>query len=595
MSLENYLFIELCGSYDIGGIDAEQNIVFGKNKVLKFKYGNICPIHIKDEKNRIVITVGHPSFNNKIDVDDFISEYIKVTKQNKSNFIASIDGEFLIIDFNKLSDEITVINSRFASPIVFYAVVAGSFVLSTAYSMMFKYLFNNGLTTAKVLNEKIYEVLRFRRLFGVGTYDNHSKYLEGASKLSWKDDIKIERYWRPNLIKNNFSLSTNSNTLIEILDDSIEYKTSDNKRYGIMQSGGLDTRLILSRFNKPPHAFNITYEKNREYNIAKELVSYKNGSFSWIQAEIGQYKNYFDYGTQTTGGMYQNSGLFYGHRKTIKEKCDVLFSGYGMDYFFQGMYLPSKMYSVFGEPIPYYKTLGKIDANVTKYFIDNISYKTKGFELQNIMNPKQIGRMNDSIYETIESQLNNAKKYSDNIYDIYEHMSLGNLSRHYTHCGQLALMELSEHRTISYSNKILDLYYQLPLEHRFDAKILRKALSLSDARFYKLPSANHGYSAGFSSFRKSIEHIYKHLPERIGIREKNRNFERTWLTAEEILRNELISNVHGLMDSEVLSDLDIVDMDKLRKIIKMWENKDIIGNQSLMMLLTVDSFFKQSM
>jgi len=49
------------------------------------------------------------------------------------------------------------------------------------------------------------------------------------------------------------------------------------------------------------------------------------------------------------------------------------------------------------------------------------------------------------------------------------------------------------------------------------------------------------------------------------------------------------------MDSEVLSDLDIVDMDKLRKIIKMWENKDIIGNQSLMMLLTVDSFFKQSM
>ncbi len=65
--------------------------------------------------------------------------------------------------------------------------------------------------------------------------------------------------------------------------------------------------------------------------------------------------------------------------------------------------------------------------------------------------------------------------------------------------------------------------------------------------------------------------------------------------SEEILRNELLSNVHGLMDSEVLSDLDIVDMDKLRKIIKMWENKDIIGNQSLMMLLTVDSFFKQSM
>ena len=97
----------------------------------------------------------------------------------------------------------------------------------------------------------------------------------------------------------------------------------------------------------------------------------------------------------------------------------------------------------------------------------------------------------------IESIVTEAKKYSDNQYDIYEHMSLGNLSRHYTYCGQLALMELSEYRTISYTNSILDFYYQLPIEHRFDARVLRKALLISDKRFYRLPSANHGYSAGF--------------------------------------------------------------------------------------------------
>ncbi len=593
MNIENYLFIELCDLNENKKINGENGTIYGKNRVLRFKYGNLCPISIKNDTERAIIIVGHPSLNDKIDINGFISNYIESVEKNKSDFLSCVDGEFLIIDFNKISDEIIVINSRFASPIVFYAIIHGRFVLSTAYVILFKYLFNNQL--ARVFPEKIYELLLFRRLFGVDNYDNHSKYLESASKLLWGRDLKIERYWKPSINRNNSSLNDNAHTLIELLDNSIEYKTSDNKKYGIMQSGGLDTRLILSRFNKPPHAFNITYEQNLEYKIAKELVSYKNGSFSWIQAKIGHYKDYFDYGVQTTGGMHQNSGLFYGHRSIIEEKSDVLFSGYGMDYFFQGMYLPSQMYSVFGEPVPWYKTLGKFDAKMVEYFIDNISYKTKGFELQDIMSTKQITRMTDSIYDVIGVQFEEAKKYSDNQYDIYEHMSLGNLSRHYTYCGQLALMELSEYRTISYTNSILDFYYQLPIEHRFDAKVLRKALFISDKRFYRLPSANHGYSAGFSSFRKSMAHIYKYFPERIGIKEKKRNFERTWLTAEEILRNELLDNVHKLSNSEILADLNIVDMDKLRKLIKKWDKKEIVGNQSLMMLLTVDAFFTQSM
>ena len=138
------------------------------------------------------------------------------------------------------------------------------------------------------------------------------------------------------------------------------------------------------------------------------------------------------------------------------------------------------------------------------------------------------------------------------------------------------------------------MYYQLPLENRFDARVLRKALAISDKRFYRLPSANHGYSAGSSSFKKSINHIYRHLPERLGMKEKKRKFERTWLTAEKVLRNELLDNIHNLANSESLSELNIVNMDKLRKTIKMWDEKEIVGNQSLMMLLVVDSFFKQS-
>ena len=592
ISVENYLFIELCDLHDGSNIDGEHHNINGKNKVLRFKYGNICPISIKDSKDSTVIIIGHPSFNGKIDANRFVLDYIKAKEQNMNGFTASIDGEFLIVDFNKLSDEITIINSRFASPVVFYAVVQRRFILSTTYALLFKYLLRNKL--AKMLPDKAYELLSFRRLFGTDTYDDKSKYLESASKLSLGSKLKIEQYWVPDIYSNNSSLNDNAHTLVELLKNSIMYKTSDNKRDGIMQSGGLDTRMILSGFDNTPHAFNITYEKNREYKIAKKLVDYKNGDFSWIQVKNGQYSDFFDYGTQVTGGMFQNSSLFYGHRDIIKESSDVLFSGYGLDYFFQGMYLPSKMYSILGESVPWYKTLGKFNKEMVSYFIENISYQTKGFELDDIMNSGQISRKNDLIYSSIKDQFLEAKKYSDDIYDIYEHMSLGNLSRHYTYTGQLSLMELSEYRTISYTNSILDFYYNLPLKHRFDAKVLRKALYISDKRFFKLASANHGFSAGSSSFEKSIKHIYKYLPERIGLKEKKRNFERTWLTAEEVLRSELLDRINNLTKSESLHNLNIVDMDKLKKVVGMWNDKKIVGNQTLMMLLTVDSFFKQS-
>ena len=75
----------------------------GKNRVLRFKYGNLCPISIKNDTERAIIIVGHPALNNKIDIKSFISNYIESVKKNKSDVVSSVDGEFLIIDFNKIT------------------------------------------------------------------------------------------------------------------------------------------------------------------------------------------------------------------------------------------------------------------------------------------------------------------------------------------------------------------------------------------------------------------------------------------------------------------------------------------------------------
>jgi asparagine synthetase B (glutamine-hydrolysing) len=586
MIIDNFLFVDI---FPKGGMKSEKMAsAHGLNYDFNYLFGNLTPISIKEDENRILIVLGHPSYDVTINFDKFIVNYIS------GDFdLSQINGEFLIVDFNKKNDKLSVINSRFGAPMVFYALLNNRIILSTSYAILAKTLISNKF--AKINSVVFYELLRFRRVFNNHTFDTVSKYLPVASNLKWSSDGRhsINKYWTHDYTKNNNSLIENAEILNHLVKESIQYKTSDKKKYGIMQSGGLDTRFVMSNFSDPPHAFTTTYEKNREYQVAKKIAGIKGAEHTWIQINSDRYKNNFDKSSFATGAMYMADSMFYGFNEIIRKECDVIFSGFGMDYFFQGMYLPSKTVSIFGNDLPWYKRIDTIKGNMVDYFIDHISYYTKGASIDLILSNNQSIDMNDWIEYSISSQLNEAKKYSDNIYDVWEHMSLGDLSRHYTHGGQLAMSELTQHRVVGYTNDLLDLYTSIPVEQRFDARVLRKALYLSNKRLYKLISANHGYPAGASSAQKCIYHIKKYWPEKVGLKQKKRNFERTWLTSEEILRQELYDKVVNLPNSQFLNELGIVDTKRLSSVIKSWKSGNTELNQTAMVLLTIDSFYSQ--
>ena len=66
MEVENYFFIELCHSSKTSLIHGESKLIKGNNKVLRFRYGDLCPVCIENNQDRVVVTVGHPSFNGNI-------------------------------------------------------------------------------------------------------------------------------------------------------------------------------------------------------------------------------------------------------------------------------------------------------------------------------------------------------------------------------------------------------------------------------------------------------------------------------------------------------------------------------------------------
>lgn len=542
--------------------------------------------------NRNLSILGHPFMGNQIDLDDFSQIYLN--SKFTDRFAQSINGEFLIIDLDKSQDQLRIINSRFASPIFWYVIEDNNFWGSTSYYHLSQQLI--AAQKFQLAPEAFYETLNFKRLFGKSTFDTRSQYLPPASVLTVSPDKhKHHHYWQIKYRPNTSNIDQNAKTLGTLIKASIQKKTSDNKRYGMFLSGGLDTRTLLAHFDTPPHCFTLTYTQNREFQVAKKLADWKHAQHTWIQIQEGHYRKHLQDSIKIPSCMYIPNALFLGHQSTINQHVDVLFAGYGFDYFFQGMYLPSQTYQILGRSL-LYKRLQSLPSDLVTFFLDNISYRVKGHILLPLLKPKRRTEMEAYLHAKISAQVEEARSVADDPYNVWEYLSLGNLSRHYTYVGQLCLMTLCEFRTLSYENDIYDFYLSCPPKHRFDAAIFRKALQYANPQFYNAISANHGYPAGYSSFQRALLNLKDRAITKFYPKKEKENFnikfERTWLPTDHVLRTEFSDLIHALKTSPYLEQLDIFDMDALSKTIDQWHAGYVDGDQLFMMILSIDQFLK---
>ena len=71
------------------------------------------------------------------------------------------------------------------------------------------------------------------------------------------------------------------------------------------------------------------------------------------------------------------------------------------------------------------------------------------------------------------------------------------------------------------------------------------------------------------------------------------NSERTWKASEDILKTEMSDFVVALKDSAELASIGIFDMDSIRKAVGLWMEGKVVGNQTFLVLLTIERFIRQ--
>lgn len=554
----------------------------------EIKKGEKSVVNIFSDENYATIIFGNPSYTKYLNINNFYNDW--KTKYNRNN-LKGIDGEFIIIEISKHYDSVRVINSRFASPTLYYYIDDETVYLSNNFFCIAKELYKIG--KFKINHNAVYEFFKFRRVFGNKTLDINSRFLMPFSILKiQKTKFSIEKYWKPNYSKNNKSLKDNAYLLKEELVNSWNFLLSDIKKPLLMLSGGLDTRFALATCPVELDCLNLSYLKNRESEAARKSAEAVNQKYIWSKLNEGKYKTFHDYSARVNSSMHIVDAVHYGHEEIISN-YDAVFSGYAIDWFFQGWYCAYSSINFLGNQL-YLKIPRKVDNDFINFFLKNCLFLSKGHNIDSFIKKKDQNNLFQNLLVELNKILNEAKEYSDDKNDWYDFINIGNPSRKYSYGAQLCLKEYGKHRILPFTNNLYDLYLQLPYNHKFDAKIERKALEIANKDLANIPSGNTGFKVKYGSLMQTACSGFKFLRRLSTLKKRDKSLQRTWLLFDDIMKNEYYEDILSLKKDNIVRDLGFIDQDKLSKYIDDWATgADKVSSHFLHLILTYRSFVNQ--
>jgi len=561
------------------------------------------PVRSYQRKDKKIFILGSPIYNDSIN-NETVKE--RLFNGRLEDFVKDINGSFLFVVYEGERKRLNIANDRFASISFYYRVDKGTFTGAINYSDIWREFRNR--YDFKINQEAFYEFIYMHRLYGNKTYDSKTKFLDSASILTYqfdKTELEVSKYWQPNCHSNiSSSLDENAHRLAYLIQQSFKRTTSDSKRYGILLSGGLDSRSVLAASDKPLVCFTTCECKNNEYFVAKELGQTKNYEHIFIVKPRTYYSDIINDATYLGGGMgiYGNAH-FFNVGEAVKKKVDVLFHGYGFDFFFRGKYLPNTVHPLL-EKITYKRKFIPIGADakgVSEEFIENISYRLRSVDPLLLLKYKFRRKMVDSLYYGISDIVDEAKLLFDDPYKWWDYTCFHNVSRHYTWLNLLSIRIFVEERTLAFDNDLFDFYWSLDPSLRLNGNIFIKAIKMLDQNVFKVRYANTNLSLGDPAILTSAKIILNKVLKETRL---NKIFtkslpppspkERSWPIDAYLIRdNQKIRRlVLGLSNSSALETLSFLNMDVVRSCIQNHLEGRADHTNLILGLLTLEAFLE---
>lgn len=563
---------------------------FAEGEGIQFACSNLKPEpYVQRFDDCTVIVIGSPIIEEGIDVPG------AARMVAAAGNISDLNGQFLIFRIDHAQDRLAVISDRYASYPCYYADLGHEFVCSFRYVDLARILKQRGRFEVNPL--AAYEFIHLQRLLSDKTLDTCSRYLMPATIMEVSKDGKNERtYWRPGFEKRSDSSRNAGLELAERLRVSMSRRTRDCERYGLFLSGGHDSRTILMAMSAPVTCYTVAFSDNYEVDCARQVAHALGAGFRYLPLKDSHLVDTADTAAELCGGMYAiDNALFLGLEEEIRQDVDVVFHGHGLDYLFQGMYLPSEYVKWFGRPTLFRK-LRPMSSDVCQQFIDTIPYRLKYVDLPSFVRPEFRAQTRDYLVHSANEVVSSGNDVCQTPEDQWEYFVIHALSRHYSWPNIGSKMVGAEQRTPCFDSDVFDLYLSLRPDQRITAGALRHAQVQLNKKAAMIPTANLGMPAAASPAFKTAWLIgRKLLRHTTGISSLRAPIaqDRTWPDRDQHMCGQpgYQALVRAALSSDRLqSALPLFDWPKIQQSAEGWMREPGGGAGFLVTLLSLERF-----
>lgn len=424
------------------------------------------------------------------------AEYIAALyDQHGDSFIEALNGEYAGAIYDPTEDEFALFTDRLGSRAIFYkSLKDGPFIFSSLVRSLAQY----------PSYEPSFDVEYLYEWFGMDRALGCAVPLDGVRKVPPASVLRIdlsdlsttvERFWQPEYDPVDRPLSDIVDDFVDIFGTVLDERTADDVRYGLLLSGGTDSRAILAGLGGDVDCYTMSGWMNREARIAKRSAESVGAEFTLLERD----RDYQARALETNPSFSNFVGRFHhahatGFQERMADEVDVLLSGQFCDTFFKGHFLPIPEFpidQISTIDLPVCKSIDSVDEYVEHMVEESHdpSYLEHPPELATILR--------DNIVRESDGVRSHGVHYPS-LRDLVLTSEYYPLTNQPDSFFYESLVQMLPYRSPFLDNRLIDLHLSIPVKYLLRRNIPNRVTKRLSPELAELPHSTTGVPLKFS-------------------------------------------------------------------------------------------------
>lgn len=410
-------------------------------------------------------------------------------RREGTDFARRLNGSFNLAIHDREEGAVHLVCDRLASRHFYYMREGGAL----AFASRIEAFLPMGLDPMRRVDRGAFvEFLVFSRPLVSNLWED-VRSVPPATALSFRDGREERRvYWelRFTYEREGSSLDKNAERLAASLHDALDRATAGYAHVGLLLSGGIDSRALLACLPADTVCYTVCGTANVESRIAAKACELRGCRHVALRRGPNHYLEIMPRAARVAEGVYK---YYDAHLENLylplREKTGgVILHGYGFNIILRGSGMNRVTWNIGGRslrpPVP------KHYRGPEGFSRDILRANEVSMEAETVLAPDLRREFDSRLRQTVDSLIHACSPSLAKPVDLFTLYWM----REVRTCSDInflfSLRQNVNERCVVLDNQILETILATPPEHRFESRLLKRALEMLDRRLARLVDAN---------------------------------------------------------------------------------------------------------